>query len=316
MAKRSVADMFGAEGVETFLGLPKATPETLPSGTQAAVLGVPGVTPYKSVGNYCDGAPAAVRAAIVGDAPIRHHFDFDAGVALAEGTLPAVDCGDLPFDDADFEANRQRVRASVGSILDADAVPILIGGDDSLPIPFLQAYEGHGPLTILQIDAHIDWRDEVQEERWGLSSGMRRASEMPHVERIIQVGIRSTGSARQQERDDALAWGVHIVTGREIARHGIGQVLELIPSGASVVVCLDVDGLDPGIMPAALARTPGGLSYWDVIELLDGAAAKGTLAGFEMAEFVPEQDIDGMGGIHAARIIANVLRIALHGAHA
>ncbi len=316
MAKRSVAEMFGAEGVETFLGLPKATPQTLPFGTRAAVLGVPGVTPYKSVGNYCEGGPAAIRAAIVGDAPIISHFDFDSGRVLAEGTPPAVDCGDLPFDAADFESNRQGVRAAVGSILDEDAVPILIGGDDSLPIPFLQAFEGRGPLTILQIDAHIDWRDEVQEERWGLSSGMRRASEMAHVDRMIQVGMRSVGSARQQDRDDALAWGVNIVTGREIARHGIGQVLDLIPPGATVVVCLDVDGLDPGIMPAALARTPGGLSYWDVIELLDGVAAKGTLAGFEMAEFVPDKDIDGMGAIHAARIIANVLRIALHGAYA
>jgi agmatinase len=75
----------------------------------------------------------------------------------------------------------------------------------------LQALEGQGPLTILQIDAHIDWRREVEGERWGLSSTMRRASEMAHVERIIQVGQRGMGSARPADMEDALRWGVHFI---------------------------------------------------------------------------------------------------------
>ena len=65
------------------------------------------------------------------------------------------------------------------SVLAAGAVPMVLGGDDSIPIPVLQAYADRGPVTVVQIDAHIDWRDEVKGERWGLSSTMRRASEMP-----------------------------------------------------------------------------------------------------------------------------------------
>jgi arginase family enzyme len=85
-------------------------------------------------------------------------------------------------------------------VLDRGAVPFLLGGDDSLPIPMLEAFGAHRGkrLTILQIDAHIDWRDEVGGERLGLSSTMRRASEMGHVERIIQVGQRGIGSARRR----------------------------------------------------------------------------------------------------------------------
>ena len=108
-----------------------------------------------------------------------------------------------------------------GQILDAGAVPILLGGDDSLPIPMLEAYAGRGRFTILQIDAHIDWRDEVQGERLGLSSGMRRASEMAHIERIIQVGQRGIGSARPSDLADARDWGVTFFPARGVAQAGI-----------------------------------------------------------------------------------------------
>ncbi|MEM7056152.1 MAG: arginase family protein [Pseudomonadota bacterium] len=303
-----IAKMFGsAIDVGTFQGLPMGTPGDPAKG---AILGVPGVTPYASVGNYCAGGPAAIRAAIAGDAAILEHYDFDYG-GLAFPDVPnVIDCGDLPFDVDDFATNRVRVQSAVKSMLDAGTVPILIGGDDSLPIPFLQAYDGHGPITILQIDAHIDWRDEVRSERLGLSSGMRRASEMDHVERIIQVGMRSQGSARPSDVDDAKAWGVTFFPARDIARDGTQGPLDLIPAGANVVVCLDVDGLDPSIVPAAIGRAPGGLSYWDVVNLIDGAAATGRLAGFEVAEFMPERDVDGIGALNIARIICNVVRIA------
>ena len=90
--------------------------------------------------------------------------------------------------------------------LKAGAKPLVIGGDDSIPTPVFSAFEGHGSFTILQIDAHIDWRDELLGERYGLSSTMRRGSEMAHIERIVQVGMGSSGSARTTEVLDALAW--------------------------------------------------------------------------------------------------------------
>lgn len=122
----------------------------------------------------------------------------------------------------------------------------------------LQAFGGRGRrLTILQIDAHIDWRDDVGGERWGLSSTMRRASEMAHVERIIQVGQRGIGSARPADLAAARDWGVSFVSAAEVAREGIGRALSLIPDGAEVAVCLDVDAFDPAIMPAAIGRTAG-----------------------------------------------------------
>jgi agmatinase len=168
-------------------------------------------------------------------------------------------------------------------------VPVLLGGDDSIPIPMLQAFEGRGKFTIVQIDAHIDWRDEVDGERWGLSSTMRRASEMDHIERIIQVGARNIGSARPQDLADARAWGVQFFTARDVARDGLQPVLDAIPAGSNVIICFDCDGLDPSIMPGVIGRAPGGLGYWQTVELLTGIAGKSRIAAFDLVEFMPDR---------------------------
>ncbi len=99
----------------------------------------------------------------------------------------------------------RRLRSARCSI--ADAVPIVLGGDDSIPIPVLAAYEGRGPITVLQVDAHLDFRDEVAGVRNGYSSPMRRASEMEHVDDLFQVGLRGVGSARARDVADARARG-------------------------------------------------------------------------------------------------------------
>jgi agmatinase len=310
---KTIGEMYGAGAVETFMGLPACT-DLAQLNARGAILGVPGVTPYGSVGAYCADGPAAIRAALAGYANNLGHVDFDAGEPMFadppnEGAPPVVDCGDLPFDPGNFGANRARLRDAVGRILDAGAVPILLGGDDSLPIPMLEAYAGRGRYTILQIDAHIDWRDEVQDERFGLSSGMRRASEMEHVERIIQVGQRGIGSARPSDLRDARDWGVEFFPARGVAQAGISSVLEMIPDGAEIIVALDADALDPAVLPAVIGRAPGGLGYWDVVNLIEGAAARGRIAGFEIAELMPARDVDGLGAEVAARIVANVVRL-------
>ena len=103
--------------------------------------------------------------------------------------------------------NRRLIEDATRAIAAAGAVPLLVGGDDSVPIPFLAGLDAGGPLTVLQVDAHIDWRDERRGERLGFSSTMRRASEMAHVERIVQVGMRNYGTARAEEVRVAADWG-------------------------------------------------------------------------------------------------------------
>ena len=289
----------------TFLGLPHCS-DLSRLDAAVAIIGAPIATPYPASGLFAATSPAAIRAAISTYSPRVSHHDFEIdGSLLDEAYGAIVDAGDLPASDSDYAGNRATITSAVKHILDAGAAPVVIGGDDSVPIPVLQAYEGRDPVTIVQIDAHIDWRDEVNGERYGLSSNMRRAAEMPWIENIIQVGMRSIGSARRSEYEEALDWGVKIITARQIHRQGIEPVLDLVPANSRVYVAFDCDSLDSSVMPAVMAPTPGGLTYWDVIDILHGVAAKAKFCGINLVEFMPEQDRDGNAALTAARIIFN-----------
>ena len=278
-------------------------------GADIVVVGAPAATPYASVGNYCATAPDAVRAAF-GWPGVLDHYDFDLdGCPLPDG-VAAVDWGNLEYSDSDFAANRDRITARVGEIVAAGALPLVIGGDDSVPIPVLRAYEGHGPLAILQLDAHIDWRDRVGDETLGLSSNMRRASEMPWVEHIVQVGARGLGSARPTDRQDALDWGAKFFPMRNIARDGLDAAIAAIPEGADLYIALDIDVMDPSVVPAVIGPAPGGFDYWQMVTLLEAAARRARIVGCNLAELMPSADIDARGALVAARLLATMMGLA------
>lgn len=300
-----LAKMFGGGLTDRFLGVPAAElGEDL--AADIVVFGADCATPYPSVGAYCAGGPAAIRAGGAAYSGDLSKVNFDIlGPVLPEG-VRAVDAGDLPVDPADAPGNRAAIAAATRRILAAGAVPVLLGGDDSLPIPLIEALgDEDGPLTILQIDAHIDWRDAVEGEPLGLSSTMRRASEMAHVDRIIQVGARGIGSAGMAELKAALDWGVHLIPAHQFT--DVQAVADLIPEGARVAICFDCDALDPAIMPAVIAPTAGGLSYAQVLELVRAVAARARIASFDMVEFMPQADRDGIGARTAAQLLASVL---------
>lgn len=300
--------MFGGQPKGGFFDLP-----LLPSGEVAdssiILMGVPGATPYTSVGSYCAEAPAAIRNAFGWPGVLGHH-DFDIDGYLLPDNIKAVDWGDLDYSENDFSANRNSIREHVGKVLAADAIPLVMGGDDSTPIPVLAAYRDHGPLTILQLDAHIDWRDEVSGETMGLSSNMRRASEMGWVENIIQVGARGIGSARPQDRQDALDWGVKFFPMRDVVQNGIDAIIGSIPRDANLYIALDIDVMDPAVVPAVIGPAPGGFSYWQLLDILQAAASRAQISGFNLAELMPSADIGGRGALVAARIVAMIMGLA------
>ncbi|MBB3655526.1 agmatinase [Rhizobium sp. BK650] len=250
----------------------------------------------------------AIRAASQEDAGLIEHWDFDLGGPLFAGDpVSCVDAGEIETTMHDNEGNRVRIEAKTREILALSAVPILLGGDDSVPIPFLAGFADHGPVWVLQVDAHIDWRDELHGERYGYSNPMRRVSEMPHVAGIVQVGMRGVGSARLSEIEAALRYGSHLVTAREIHAAGVEAALLHIPEGARVVITLDCDGLDPSIMPGVAARVPGGLTYTQVIDLIAGLGRRARIAGFDLVELYPPADIDGLSALTASRLLVNAI---------
>jgi agmatinase len=271
----------------------------------AAIFAAPHGTPYRGIDNRPHAGTAnAFRRAIAGDAGWREHWDFDlAAPLLGSSSFHLVDLGDLPTLPRSGARNRKLIETATRAILARNAVPIMIGGDDSTPIPFIQAMEPCDPLTILQIDAHIDWRNQRRGEKQGFSSTMRRASEMPHVKRIVQAGIRGLGSARKREYDDAIAWGAQIVPAAVIHASGIKAALDLIPRNSNCVISFDCDALDGATMPAVMSPTPGGLTYRQLVDLIAGVTSKARLVGFDLIEFVPARDPSGYAAYVAASIL-------------
>jgi agmatinase len=307
--KPDLAALFGSTA-STFMGI-EACADLNALKAPIALIGAPCASPYSAVGAYCRHAPDALREATVPLAANLWHYDFDlGGQVFPSRELAAVDCGNLPFDEADSAGNREIIRNAIRTIRAKGAVPVTVGGDDSIPIPVLEALGDTGErYTILQLDAHIDWRDDYMGERQGLSSTMRRASEMKHIERIIQVGARSIGSARPQDYQDAVNWGVKFITGYELHKQGVEAALSLIPEGSNIIVTTDADVMDPALVPGVIGRCPGGLDYYQMVDLVKGAAARGRIAAMNFVEFMPERDVSGLGALNFARLITTSLGV-------
>ena len=157
----------------------------------------------------------------------------------------------------------------------------------------------------------MDWKNERFGERDGYSSPMRRASEMAHISGIHQVGIRSYGSATEQDLKDAKNWGAQIYLAKDIHEKGIEWFLGNLPDEGKFFVTLDVDGLDPSIMPGTIALSPGGLDWRQIIACFEGISKKGKIIGLNIAELAPKNDINQISMIAVGRLILKCLMLEL-----
>ena len=126
----------------------------------------------------------------------------------------------------------------------------------------------------MQVDAHIDWRDTFHGVKFGLSSVIRRASEMDHINEIFQIGLRSAGSARPEEAQAALDYGANLISDIELQEVGMKAILDRIPDGHNYYLTIDADGVDPTIMPAVAGPAPGGVNYGQMRTLIQGLLIK------------------------------------------
>jgi agmatinase len=279
-----------------------------------AYLGVPYAQAYsyEDITNDQSNGPTAMREASSRIIRWIEHYDFDLGGPLYAGKpIRAVDCGDIRTELGDPGAHARYTEQAVRRILQAGALPIVLGGDHGVPIPVLKAFDGHGPITLIQIDQHIDWRDEVNGVREGLSSPIRRASEMAHIGQIFQIGLRATGSARPTETEAALAYGAHLITAWELHDVGMDAILARIPDGGRYYLTVDLDGMDPAIAPAVAAPCPGGVTFHQARKLIHGLVRKGRVVGMDVVEITPRDDVNQITCITAGRLIVNLIGMAV-----
>ena len=101
--------------------------------------------------------------------------------------------------------------------------------------------------------------------------------------------------------------GVHFFCAHDVHRRGVEQILDRVPVGGDVFITVDVDGLDPSLVPGVIGPEPGGLTYFQSIEIIDGVADRARIVGFDAVEFVPERDVNGIGALTTFRLAAHAI---------
>ncbi len=300
----------------TFLDFPLVT-DIDKLNADIAILGIPFGMPYdvQAMANDQSRAPDIIRQ-FTNAADIfysRNHYDWDLrGPLLDDRDITVVDCGNVTSDRSDHRQHYLRAEQAARKIFNNDTTLITLGGDHGVPIPVLRALEVFNTeVTLIHVDAHLDWRHEINGETEGYSSPIRRASEMPWIDTIFQIGIRGIGSARQQEVDDAIAYGASIFDAYEMHDNGIDSIINQIPDGGPYYLTIDADGIDPTIMPAVMAQTPGGLTWHQIRKLVHGLVNKGRVLGMDLVEIAPMHDVGNITMIHAERLICNFIGVCV-----
>ncbi|MBD3663305.1 agmatinase [Sulfitobacter sp. TSTF-M16] len=239
-------------------------------------------------------------------------YDHEDDATYLPGDVNIVDIGDADIVHTDTDASHANIEAGVRAILDAGALPVVIGGDHSVNIPCIRAFEGQGDIHILQIDAHLDFVDERHGVRHGHGNPMRRAAEQDFVTGLTQVGIRNVSSTAKEGYSDARAMGSDIISVRQAREMGTRGVLEHVPVGARVYVTIDIDAFCPSIAPGTGTPSHGGFLYYEVLELLQAVSERHEVVGIDLVEVAPDYDHSGSTTILAAQILLNFLGFIFH----
>ncbi|GGO84193.1 SpeB arginase/agmatinase/formimionoglutamate hydrolase SpeB [Marinobacterium nitratireducens] len=239
-------------------------------------------------------------------------YSYEDDVMYLEG-VDIVDIGDADMVHTNTEKSHANIEYGVRKMLDAGALPVVVGGDHSVNAPCIRAFEGRGPIHIIQIDAHLDFVDERHGVRFGHGNPIRRASEQDHITGMTQLGIRNVSSSNRADHKAAEAAGSTILSVRDVRRLGTEGVLELIPKGVNYYITIDIDGFDPSIAPGTGTPSHGGFQYYEVMEILQGVALAGDVVGIDLCEVAPDYDRTGSTSILAAQVLMNLIGYVFHG---
>lgn len=283
--------MSGSRG---FLGLDPLPPETVPAATVVPV-------PWERSTSYLRGTsrgPAALLRASLEVELWDEVLEAEPWRATIDTAPPVDGVGD------DAEDSLVLIEETVERILDDGGLPLLLGGEHTLSLGAVRALARAQPgLSVLQVDAHADLREAYRGDRFSHASVMARIREIcPHV----GVGIRALSAAEARTIDDgALAvWMAHRCRGFD----WIDDVIDAL--GDPVYVTLDLDGLDPSVVPAVGTPVPGGLDWHQVDELLRRCARRRRIVGVDVVELCP-RDGDEASAFTAAKLAYRALGYAL-----
>jgi agmatinase len=286
-------------GIRTFMREPHTTDL---AGVDAAVYGIPfdTATTYRTGTRF---GPEAIRSASALLRPYNPALD----VNVVE-TLSIVDYGDLPVSPGDTERTYGQIEEGLAPLVEAGVFPLALGGDHSITLAELRVLaRKHGPLALVQLDAHGDTWDEYFGQRYFHGTTFKRAVEEKLIDPAasVQAGLRGSLFA-DGDLEEAREMGFAVIPCDQLRTLGPGGYASTVATRAGkrpVFVSFDVDVLDPAFAPGTGTPEVGGLSTAEALAFL--RALRGIdLVGADVVEVSPPYDGPGQQTALAAANVA------------
>ncbi len=300
---------FGA-GLQPFMGIPSfmRLPVTRElKNIDAAIMGVP----YDSAVSYRSGTRFGPRKIREMSLLLWGHNSTLNVTPLKE--LNVVDYGDVSVIPTSIEHTMAAITKMAGEVIETGTKLITLGGDHSIALPLLRAHaKKHGPVSLVHIDAHIDtWESEFDAVpyshgtpfRYALQEGLIRKGE------YMQIGIRGPLSGAN-DYAEAKELGARTVTIHEVMEKGVKEILKEVHERMKgpVYVTVDIDSADPAYAPGTGTPEVGGLSSYQLLQLVRGLHGL-DLIGFDLVEVSPPFDHADITAILASNIVFEYLSL-------
>ncbi|TAK41940.1 MAG: agmatinase [Betaproteobacteria bacterium] len=273
-------------GADRFLGT--EIPALAPEAAQFHVLPVP----YEKTVSYGGGTAKGPAAILAASGQLERWDGASDPGAQGIYTWPAIDCA--PAAETVLAA----IAGRVAEILRRGKLPVVLGGEHTVTWGVIQGYlqAGTRDFGVVQIDAHADLRETYEGSKLSHACVMRRVVEAGIP--LFQLGNRAYS---KEERAARAAHGVRGLDADQLVPQGISE-FELPPDfPEKVFFTLDVDGIDPSVLPATGTPVPGGLGWYQTLGLFESVARQRRIIGFDILEFAP------IAGFHAFDFAAALL---------
>ena len=237
--------------------------------------------------------------------------------SMATGAAPfdsfqVADTGDVAINAYDLPASIRLIEQHYDDLLQADVIPVSLGGDHTVSLPILRALaRKHGPMALVHVDAHADTNDEMFGEKITHGTIFRRAIEEKLVkpDAMVQIGLRATGYSAE-DFDWARSQGVQVVQAEECWYQSLAPLMDEVRAriGAErpCYLSFDIDGLDPSVAPGTGTPEPAGLTASQGLEVIRGCAGL-NLVGCDLVEVSPPYDPSGNTALLAGNLIFEML---------
>lgn len=289
-------------GIASMMRLPVATSA---HGLDAVFIGVPldiG-TSHRPGTRF---GPRQIRA----ESSLIRPYNMATGAAPFDA-LQVADLGDVPINTYSLEKSLSIILGFYESVLDANCIPLTLGGDHTIALPILRAMAAkHGPVALVHVDAHADVNPEMFGERIAHGTPFRRAVEegLLECDRVFQIGLRGSGYAAD-DFDWPRQQGFTIVPAHEVWYQPLAPLMQRVRDTIGNTPCylsFDIDGIDPAYAGGTGTPEVGGLSVPQALEIIRGCHGL-NLVGADLVEVSPPYDASGNTALLGANLLFEML---------